>query len=146
MRKECAPTLVFSLLILALPALMTGQTPVPSGYQSLYSSLTTQINSFAGEINSGWNGSTTAPVAFSAQLFTANGDNGSVMLGANYLTNAVEPELNELKAMGVKAVFVAIDFPVLYPGYYTYENSTSYQSYWSFYTQVTAAIRARGLK
>jgi hypothetical protein len=119
---------------------------VPAAWQDLYSSLTTQINSFAAEVNAGWNKSTTAPVAFSAELFTANSENGSQLLAANYINQAVIPELNELQAMGIKAVYVAIDFPVLYQGYYTYEKSTSYQSYLSFYEQVASAIRAHGMK
>jgi hypothetical protein len=146
-----APTMLLSLLILAAPSLLPAQiapptAAVPTTYQSLYTSLTTPINAFGAEVNAGWNKSTTGPVEFAAELFTANSENGSQMLNATYMAQAVIPELNELKAMGVKAVYVAIDFPVLYGGYYTYENTAGYSAYWSFYGQVTTAIRARGLK
>lgn len=133
------------------PAMLSAQSsnfqpgPVPAVYQDLYSELGTQLNAFSSEINAGWN-QTPSPVAYSGQLMTANSDNGSVLITPGYASFAVQPELNQLQALGVKAVYVTINFPVLYQGYYTYAKSTSYQSYLNFYQQLAVAIHSRGMK
>jgi hypothetical protein len=56
----------------------------------------------------------------------------------------VQPQLQELKALGVQAVLVPVLFPILYEPFYG--SQTAYQPYLTFYTQVAQAVRAAGLK
>jgi len=116
--------------------------PVPSTYQDLYTQLDQQITSFSGAVNAGWNKSP-YPVAFSGQLALANAEQGSALIGSGYY-NTVLMELNELQALGAKAVTVHIDFPVLCPSFY--QTSAQFQQYLNFYIQLAADIRARGMK
>ncbi len=132
-------------MVLALPGrtLLAQATPAP--FQTLYNSLATTVQSFASEVNVGWNQSP-GPMAESAQLGSATDAVGpSNILNPLYYSNIVIPELNELKALGVKAVVVIIDFPTLYPGFYSSSPAT-YQGYVNFYVQLAAAIHARGMK
>ncbi len=134
----------FVLFVLFSGRVLAAQT-VPSQYQSLSNSLSTTIQSFAGEVNTGWNQSI-GPMAESAQLGSASDVVGSSnILNPLYYSDIVIPELNELKALGVKAVVVIIDFPMLYPGFYS-SSPSAYQSYLNFYTQLSEAIHARGMK
>ncbi len=124
--------------------ILMGQT-VPSEYQNLYTSLSTTVGSFDTEVNAGWNHET-GSMPSSAQLGSASDVVGSSnILNPLYYSDIVIPELNELKALGIKAVVVIIDYPILYPGFYPSSPST-YQSYLTFYTQLSEAIHARGMK
>jgi len=125
----------------------TPVTNVPPAYQDLYYELTAYLQVFAAEVASGSNGSNGAVGSggFSAQLKTASSDNGMALLDPSYYTNFVLPELNELKALGVKSVMVVIDFPVLYPNFYGTATNT-YQSYLNFYIRLASDVRSRGLK
>lgn len=125
------------------PGSLYGQTPsVPTEYQDLYSALGVSISSFESTINSSWDGST-YPVAFSAELKSAHSNQGSRLLAPNYYTGVLL-ELDSLKALGVKAITVAIQFPVLYAGFY--QDPAEYQQYVDFYTRLAADVRARNLK
>ena len=131
------------LLVGLLPA--AGQTPstVPPAYQDLYDSLTSYLQSFNGLVNAGWNRST-PPVTFAAQLTTASTNAGPKLISPDYYANSVVPELTELKALGVKAVLVAMNYPILSPGFHG--NASTYQAFVNFYKQLAADVHARGLK
>lgn len=120
-----------------------GQTAtVPPTYQDLYSALDADLSSFESTVNSSWNGST-YPAVYSVELTSAHSNQRSQLFSPNYY-NAVLTELDSLKALGVKAVTVGMNFPILYSGFY--QNPADYQQYINFYTQLTADIRARNLK
>src|SRR5579872_5012047 len=72
-------TVLSCLLLTIPPVVVSAQTtpapPVPGAYLDLYNSLSGQINTFADEINAGWDQSPW-PVAFAANLMTGNSDNG----------------------------------------------------------------------
>ena len=113
--------------------------PVPSAFQDLYTQLSGHIGTFNTTISAGWNGSK-YPVLNSAQLRSAASAAGPALLGSQYYTGVLN-ELQSLQALGVTAVTVHIDFPLLDPAY-----STSYQNYLNFYVRLASDIRARGLK
>ncbi len=136
--------LIFTFVVLSrLVASAQTAPPVPAAYQSLYSELQGDISSFSQTISSSWNG-TAYPTAFASQALTANSDVGSTLVGPNYYSGAVSPELQELQALGVTAVTVHINFPILYEPYYG--NQQTFQSYVSFYQQVAQQIHAMGMK
>ena len=125
-------------------ALFAQTIPVPSEYQDLYSTLTTQINSFDTAVRADWNGSK-YPVLYSAQLQTANSDQYTELLGTYYYSGTVLPELEEQQALGASSVTVHINFPILYQPFYT-TNPTQYQQFVNFYQRLAADVRARGMK
>ena len=146
--SECSPDFrisvsrVAALLLLSLPAAATTYPPVPSAYQDLFTSLNSQIASFSNTVNAGWN-QVPYPVTYAAHLNSANSALGPQLLGSSVF-GAVLTELQELQALGVRAVVVTIDFPVLCPDFYS--TSAEYQQYLNFYIQVAGAVRSRGLK
>jgi fibronectin type 3 domain-containing protein len=124
---------------------MLAQT-VPTQYQALYSSMTTQISSFQTTLNQSWNGTRYA-VAWAPHLSTAESDDYLALIAADYYDNTVATELLELQATGAKAVTVHINFPILYQPFYTYSGTPSnYQAFVSFYQQVVAGVHAAGMK
>jgi hypothetical protein len=130
---------------LALMAFLSAQanTSIPPSYQDLYSSLVSYLQSFGSEINSGWD-RTSYPVAYAGQLATASSNIGPKLIDPDYYANAVVPDLNQMQALGVKAVDVPIDYPILDPGFYS--DPADYQAYVNFYIRLAADIRSRGLK
>ena len=131
-------------VLLAATASWAQTIPVPSAYQDLYSTLTTQIASFDTAVKAGWNGSK-YPVLYSPQLQSADSGQYTMLLGANFYSSTVLPELEEQKALGAQSVTVHISFPILYPPFYT-ANPSQYQQFVSFYQQLAGDIRSRGMK
>src|ERR1035438_7796388 len=81
---------------------------------------------------------------YAANLNWANGNTGPSIGGANYLQNPIQPQLQELKALGVQAILVPVLFPILYEPFYG--SQTAYQPYLTLYTGIAQAVRAAGLK
>src|ERR1039457_504445 len=81
---------------------------------------------------------------YAANLNWANGNTGPSIGGANYLQNTIQPQLQELKALGVQAILVPVLFPILYEPFYG--SQTAYQPYLTLYTGIAQAVRAAGLK
>ena len=133
---------IFAGIMLTMSAAhVSAQTPppVPAVYQDLYSQLSGQLNTFNSTINSGWNGSRYGTLN-SGQLRSAASENQTALLASNYYGGVLN-ELGSLQALGITAVQLHIDFPILDPAY-----TTSSQSYLNFYVQLASDIRARGLK
>ncbi len=135
----------FTLAALLICGHAAAQTPpsVPSSYQSLYSELQGDITSFSQAMSASGNGGT-YPTLFAAQALTANSDQASALLGASYYSGTVLPELQELQALGVKAVAVHINFPILYQPYYS--DPQQFQAFVSFYQQVAQQIHSSGMQ
>jgi hypothetical protein len=136
---------IFALAMLATGSLFAQAPPVPTEYQNLYNYLNTQITGFNSAVNAGWNGSS-YPYLDAPQLLAASSDGYTNELQPGY-TLAVYAQLEELQALGVGAVTVHINFPILYQPFYTYiGNPGQYQQFVSFYQQLAQNIHARGLK
>jgi hypothetical protein len=137
---------IFSLaLILAAGTGLKAQfTSVPAAYQDTYNTLATQIASFDSAVRAKWDG-TPSGVVYAPQLETASAANYTNLLGANYYTNVVVPELDELQALGAQGVNVHISFPILYQPFYS-SNPSQYQQFVDFYQQLAQDVRARGMK
>jgi len=120
-----------------------GQT-VPQAYQDLYSTLNTQISNFDSAVKSRWSG-TTAAVNYAPQLETASSAQYTGLLAPGYYDYVVEPQLDELQALGAKGIKVQVSFPILYAPFYG-ANQSLYQSIAGFYQQLASDIHSRGLK
>jgi len=129
-------------LLLLAAVFAAGQGTVPTAYQTMYSTLDSNVSTFASAVDAGWDHSR-YPVAFSAELTSASSFQGQALLTDGYI-NAVKAELDSLQAVGVKAVTVQISYPVLDPGFYG-KATAQYQAYVDFYNQVTSEIRSRNL-
>lgn len=131
-------------LSICIPGTASAQAPppVPTEYQDLYTSLTNYLNSFNATLNASWNGAP-SPVVFSSTLVFADGNAGSQLINPGYY-NGIVNQLQALKAMGVQAVTVPVEFPILYQPFFT--NPSDYQLYYNFYQQVAASARALGMK
>jgi len=133
-------------LILTTHSLSAQAPAVPALYQDLYNTLTTQIAGFDAAVKAGWNGSS-YPYLNAPQLAAAGSDQYTKLLGQNFYTYAVIPQLDELKALGANAVTSHIDFPTFYQPFYTYiGHPEQYQQFVSFYQQLAQDVRARGMK
>jgi fibronectin type 3 domain-containing protein len=118
--------------------------PVPSQYQGLNNSLSSQISTFDSAVRSNWDGSRSG-VIYAPQLETANSGVFTGILIPYYYQTSVLPELDELQALGAQGVKIQVDFPVLYQPFYSAAPSL-YQLFANFYQQVAKDIRARGMK
>ncbi|MEO8661950.1 MAG: hypothetical protein ABI693_26015 [Bryobacteraceae bacterium] len=151
-RLKCGSPLGLSLVALfagSLTPAALGQLqippPPPATYQSLFTSLQSQIDTFQGTINTGWNGSK-SPVVFSAEMLTVNSNNGLKLLSPN-VPNTYREELRRLKSTGVQAVTFNIAFPIFYQPFYDYNGDPAdYQKFVDFYKQVVVDVRGAGLK
>jgi hypothetical protein len=118
----------------------------PSEYASLYTTMQTDLANFTGTVNAGWDG-TKPPVEFCGELYPATSVS---MPNADFLQTAIIPYLDALQALGVSTIKMSINFPVLYEPYYDSasgaNNPAGYQQTLTFYQQVVAAVRQRGLK
>jgi chitodextrinase len=138
-RTWCIRTLFLSLF----SALGSPAQSVPTAYQEMYSTLTTQIESFESTVQAGWDHSS-YPTLFTPQLQSASSDQYTQLLSSNYMTAIVLPQLQELQALGATGVTVHIDFPILYQPFFASEPSL-YQQFVSFYQQLANAVHSRGL-
>ena len=131
-------------LLLAWAFAAFAQNP-PADFLDLYSSLQQKLTDFDATVTAQWDGSK-PPVAFCAELLTANSNRGVALIGPNALVG-LQLELNRLHANGVTAVSMAIGFPVMYQPFYTWNgDANDYQQFVSFYRQAAAYVRAAGLR
>jgi len=133
---------VLSLSLIA--ALGLSAQSVPPAFQSIYSTLNTQIQSFESTVQAGWNKSP-YPTLFTPQLQSASSGEYTQLLTSTYMAYVILPEIEQLQALGATGVTVHIDFPILYAPFYS-SNPSQYQQFVSFYQQVAQAVRSRGLK
>ncbi len=122
-------------------ALAQSPSPVPPQYQNLYSALESKLTDFAPLVQP--HRGSGAPVLNSAQLRSASSDEGGQLL-APAQGGTVQTEMLELRALGVGAVTIHVDFPILYAPFYS--DQGEFQQYQSFYSAVAAQARAAGLK
>ena len=121
--------------------------PVPAGYcSSISAELTADLLAFNTllAIPPTWTPIPGGPTLYAGNLMWANGNTGPSISNPTYLQTTVQPQLQELKALGVQAIVVPVLFPILYEPFYG--SQAAYQPYLTFYTGVAQAIRAAGLK
>jgi fibronectin type 3 domain-containing protein len=122
--------------------------PVPGAYQGLYNNLNAALTNFNTTLNGVWNGST-YPVLYGGNLANASASSG----GPNLPTSGgYTLELQQMQAMGIKAMVVQVGFPMLYQPFFNYVaaqpgySSVNYNQFLTYYQQVAQAVRAAGMK
>jgi hypothetical protein len=126
----------------ALAASGVSAQTVPTEYQDLHGELYGNLNRFRDVMAQQWDGSR-APVAFSAELLAAHSARGDALLQTG-MTDAIRLEIDNLKALGVRAVTVHVGFPMLHRRFHRSEDES--QRFLAFYTEVANLVRAGGLK
>jgi hypothetical protein len=126
----------------ALAASAVSAQIIPTEYQNLHGDLYANLNRFRDVVRQQWDGSH-APVAFSASLLAAHSARGDALLRTG-ATDAIGLEIDNLKALGVRAVTVHVGFPMLHRPFHRSEDE--YQRFLAFYTEVANIVRGRGLK
>jgi fibronectin type 3 domain-containing protein len=131
--------------ILALSFVYPGKAnaqpaPVPSVFQDLYTSLNDSLVSFNTTLSNVGTGSS-YPVLHTAVLTEASSITGPAQV--EYF-DILQAQLQAMKAMGVQAIEVECDFPMLYRPFFS--SQTQFQQFVDFYAQVAGAVRAQGLK
>jgi fibronectin type 3 domain-containing protein len=132
--------LIILFIVSCLCLLAQTAPPPPSEYQDLYTMMQSQIAAFDQTIRKSWNGSK-PPVYWSAQLESATG-NGIDLLQSSAYTGVLS-ELDGLKALGVKAVTVDINYPLLDSAFDAYGGNAA--GFLAFYQQLAQDIHSRGL-
>ena len=129
----------------------------PPEYQALYAELEGNLADFEADIDAGWDGGI-GTGQFAAELSTANGNKGAVLLLQSSWDRIIE-QLDAFEAMGVQTVKVDIHYPVVTPEFHTYlaahpppaiPNYTVTNAHFigtptSFYNKLADEIDSRGL-
>src|SRR5579871_1071259 len=138
--KRLRSTLV--LAALCLWNLENAPAQVPSQFQAIYTSLDSYLAGFNSTISG-------LPLSGSPVLYAGNLKNADSNAGPQLISPGAMPgiqlQLQELKAMGVKAVMVEVGFPMLYEPFLTSQGQ-SYAAFVTFYQQIAEMIHAAGLK
>lgn len=112
---------------------------VPAAYQAVYQELEDKLAEYRDRVNTEWDG-TTHPVKFATALLPADSHTGRALLSPENQM-AVLIYLDKLKALGVQAVVVQINYPLLTVSFVP--NAPDYAAY---YAQLATEVRSRGLK
>ncbi len=122
--------------------------PVPSSFQALYTEMDNYLINFNATMPPP--SANPLPTLMTGSLIVANSNAGPDMV--NGMTGTTIPsynpavlQLNELKAMGVKAVMVEIGFPMLYAPYITGQGY-SQTAFVNYYAAIANLVRAAGMK
>ena len=121
--------------------------PPPAGYcTQIYNELYSDMQAFNTVLATPptWTPIAGGPTLYGGNLQWANGNTGPSISGPNYLQSTVQPQLQELQALGVQAIVVPVLFPVLYEPFYG--SQSAFTPYLNFYIGVAQAVRAAGLK
>ncbi len=136
------PLVAFTPVLLLLMS-ASARAQVPSEYADLYASLDRQLDAFDRSL--AWDGAR-YPVTFATELLTANGNRGRALLPASALIGA-RLELDRLRALNVKAVTIAIPWPILDPAVLAWNGDPAdRQPLVDFFAQVVREAHARGMK
>jgi hypothetical protein len=133
------------LLVVLVALVAAGPSPVPAEFQDLALALEERLDAFDAAVAATWDGSK-APVAFAAELLTANGNRGLQLLSPSAMAG-VQLELDRVRSLGGSAVTVAIPFPLLFPSFHAWRGAPADgDALLNFYRQVGVEARSRGLK
>ncbi len=137
-----APALVIPATPSPTPSPSVTSTPLPTGapaaYSAQYASVRAALSDFQGQLNAQPSPQPNRPI-FGTSLMLANSQRGTALLNANALVG-VQLELDRMKALGIQAATLAVDYPLLVP---SYPNSAQYLS---FFKSVAQEATSRGMK
>ncbi len=136
---------IFTMLsvFVATSTVSAEASKAPEAYADLYAQLEAKLQRTSERIDRQWDKST-APVDFSAEMLTANSNRGVQVVQPVALAG-MRLEVQRLAELGVKAVTLSINFPVLYEPFHQF-NGTDYQAFLDFYKRGVETARTRKLK
>jgi fibronectin type 3 domain-containing protein len=120
--------------------------PAPAGYCStIYDELYGDLQAFniLLSVPPIWKPIAGGSALYAANLQIADGNTGPGLIGADYLPGVLT-QLQEEKALGVKAIMIEIGFPAMYAPFFGGQAGVA--PYISFYTQLAQAVKAAGLQ
>jgi len=111
---------------------------VPDPYQTLYTTLDTKLKEIDQALSAAWDGEKYCTY-YCTSLMTANSGRGETLLEPQILDN-IEYYLDAFEALGVRAVDIAIQYPVLVTSFPKSED------YLNFYKAVVQKVRDHGFR
>lgn len=124
-------------IFLLLSGVIISQS-VPENFQSLYNELSVKLESIDSALTDRWDGEKHC-TNYCTSLLPAISNRGEVLLDTNVI-NAVKLYLDAYDSLGVSAVDIAIQYPILVNDF---PNSDGYLE---FYKKTVSEIRARNFK
>jgi hypothetical protein len=118
------------------------QAAVPAEFKDLYRELESLLDRFNRTLDR-QKRSRSEPLAFSAELLSANSHRGPQLLKPEAY-KGITMELDRFKELGLQAVTVSLGFPLLYPKFH--KDKKTYEAYLGFYEKLAEDIRSRGMK
>jgi len=140
--------LVLCLVLLCLHAgrLAAQCSFAPATLSATCNQLQADLDSFNATVTAGWNG-VKSPVAFGAEVTTADCNRGPATLLAPGAFAQVLAQLNAFALVGVQSVTTCIGFPILYQPFYQYNGDPQdYAPMLAFYQNFVSEAHKRGLK
>ncbi|MCS6903309.1 MAG: hypothetical protein NZO41_03415 [Candidatus Bipolaricaulota bacterium] len=128
----------WSVVAIALLIALTTQPPVPPEYADLYALLESKLKTAESYLTARWEG-TKHPVVFSTELLAANSNQGERVL-TERAWESILFNLNRIQLLGVRAVKVAVKYPILMP---QFPRSAEYLA---LYKKLGDELRRRNLK
>ncbi len=126
------------LLYLVLLSTLINAQSVPVEFQDLYDELSEKLEWIDSSLTSQWDG-TSYPTTWSTALMPAISNRGVKLLEPQVL-DAIKLHLEALDSLGVSAVDIAIQYPILV------ESFPKSAEYLNFYKQVVQEVRNQGFK
>lgn len=121
------------------PAASSASTPqVPDQYRALYNGLKANLDAATAQLDKLDHGQK-YPVTYAAELLTANNNVGTALLTSRAMSVSIK-YLDGLQRLGVQGVTLNVAYPVFTPSF------PNYSKYVSFYKNIVAQIRKRGMK
>ena len=133
---------ISAILLLLLNACGGGDPdpgPVPQEFIALYDELSSNLSQREADLRADWDG-TKAPVIFATTLLTAASNNGTALLDPA-LRDGNRRYLQALSDLGVQAVIIQINYPLL-----TQNFTTNSAAYLTTFAEIADEVRAQGLK
>lgn len=124
---------------------MAGAPAIPAEFQDLARGITRRLDAFDETLSASWDG-TRHPVTPAATLLSANGNRGLQLLAPG-VPGAVDLELDRLSALGLRAVTVSVNYPLLDPVFLAESGRPEvHGGILNFYESVASKVRLRGMK
>ena len=111
------------------------KSPIPGAVLLIYDELANKLREIELYIATDWSGQS-YPTAFGTELLVANSNRGEILLTEQTFSTTVLT-LDRLKGLGVKAVALNIQYPILFP---SFPRSSDYLT---FYRRVVLEIKKR---
>jgi hypothetical protein len=112
---------------------------IPSANQSMYTTLDQLLTSFNQTLSSSATTKSSQQPIYATELLPADSNVGENLLAPTAMQGVIN-YLNALQALGIQGVTIDVSYPILVSSF------ANYTQYLSFYENVVAQVRSRGMK